>query len=72
MPPGAEEKLADGTVRKNVHRWESIHTSLLMDIRDELKELNRKLANPGHNRARLRLVRGAPTRLDRIAGKVRQ
>lgn len=25
----------------NTHRWESIYVSLLMDIRDELKALNR-------------------------------
>lgn len=30
-------------VRSTTHSWESIHSALLMDIRDELKELNRLL-----------------------------
>lgn len=34
--------LSEGTKTSTgtTHRWESIHTALLMDIRDELKELN--------------------------------
>ena len=31
----------------NQHSWESIHTALLMDIRDELKALNRVLSCTG-------------------------
>jgi hypothetical protein len=29
--------------KSTVHQWQSIHTALLMDIRDELKQLNTTL-----------------------------
>lgn len=38
LPDG--QKTSDG---RRTHSWESIHTALLMDIRDELKALNAKL-----------------------------
>lgn len=38
LPEGTRK--ADGG---STHSWESIHTALLMDIRDELKELNETL-----------------------------
>lgn len=39
--------LPEGTPNGNggkTHSWDSIHAALLMDIRDELKELNQTLA----------------------------
>lgn len=38
--------LPEGTLNSNggrTHSWESIHTALLLDIRDELKQLNATL-----------------------------
>lgn len=35
-----------GTNGMRVHEWESIHAAILMDIRDELKNINRRLNCP--------------------------
>lgn len=49
---------------RNTHSWESIHAALLMDLRDELKELNRTLGC-----YRVRRMIDAVERLDRRLAK---
>ncbi|KAF0176479.1 MAG: hypothetical protein FD161_3018 [Limisphaerales bacterium] len=53
------------------HQWESIHTALLMDIRDELQQLNRVFACPNFQAMphEMRKLRIAGERLDRRIAK---
>jgi hypothetical protein len=63
--------LAEGTPSLNghgtTHTWDAIHTALLMDIRDELKELNTTLRV-----LRCRNFLQIPARLERIARQTKK
>jgi hypothetical protein len=55
-------KLPDGPMQN----WEQVYTAVLMDIRDELQALNRKLDCPGVRATMLNHIPSAASSLRRI------